>query len=255
MTYTEELVSIVMPSFNSENIIEDSINTVLNQTYSNWELLIVDDCSSDNTVEIVRKIAKKDKRIKIIELDKNSGAGIARNQSIKQAKGKFLAFLDSDDLWMSNKLERQINFMNENNYYFTSTDFNEIEDGKIGEQVTLSHPKLDYAGVLKYCPGNSTVIYNAEKLGKFYAPDIKKRNDFVVWLQVIKKAEYLYGLNETLTTYRVRKGSLSKNKVNLIKYQWRVYREIEDLSLIMSTYLLVHKTLVILRRKLKEKIE
>src|SRR5699024_8533235 len=209
MTYTEELVSIVMPSFNSENIIEDSINTVLNQTYSNWELLIVDDCSSDNTVEIARKIAKKDKRIKIIELDKNSGAGIARNQAIKQAKGKFLAFLDSDDLWMSNKLERQINFMNENNYYFTSTDFNEIEDGKIGEQVTLSHPKLDYAGVLKYCPGNSTVIYNAEKLGKFYAPDIKKRNDFVVWLQVIKKAEYLYGLNETLTTYRVRKGSLS----------------------------------------------
>lgn len=253
MNYTKELVSIVMPSFNSENVIEDSINSVLNQTYSNWELLIVDDCSSDNTVEVVRKIAKKDKRIKLTVLDKNSGAGIARNQAIRQAKGKFLAFIDSDDLWMSNKLEKQIKFMNENNYYFTSTNFNEIEDGKIEERVTLSHPKLDYIGVLKYCPGNSTVMYNAEKLGKFYAPDIKKRNDFATWLQVIKKTKYLYGLNETLTTYRIRKGSLSKNKTNLVKYQWKVYREFENLSLIMSTYLLIHKTLVILRRKLKAK--
>lgn len=239
----EPLVSIIMPAFNSQDFIKQSIQSVLNQTYTNWELLIVDDKSTDTTVEIIKEC--KDDRIKLMQLTRNSGAAIARNTGIKKARGSFIAFLDSDDLWHPEKLTKQINFMLINNYNFTSTQYGNInEDGKLID-LTANHDQLDYDGILKYCPGNSTVIYKAEELGKFYIPDIKKRNDFVMWLQVIKDAGTLYGLKETLTYYRVRENSLSIDKKSLVKYQWKVYRNIEGLSLIKSFYLLFHKVIQI----------
>lgn len=241
------LVSIIMPSYNSEDYIKDSIDSVMNQTYKNWELLIVDDSSTDQTVSIIRNHIKNDARIKLEVLRQNSGAAIARNQAVEKAKGKYLAFLDSDDLWDEKKLSKQINFMEENNYLFTSTSFNEMnDDNQVLNNITHSYEKLDYNGVLKHCPGNSTVMYNAEELGKFYSPDIRKRNDFAMWLQVIKEAKYLYGLSDVLSVYRVREGSLSKNKTDLVKYQWEVYRDIEKLSFMKSLYLLMHKTISVL---------
>lgn len=245
----EEFVSIIMPSYNSEKFISDSIQSVRKQTYENWELLIVDDCSTDQTVSVIKDFMAMDARIQLEVLDRNSGAAIARNTAIRRANGVYLAFLDSDDLWKKDKLSKQIGFMEENQYVFTSTSFEEVdEENKLTNQLVASHKQLDYEGLLKHCPGNSTVVYNAEKLGKFYIPNIKKRNDFVMWLQVIKKAKHLYGLEDVLTYYRVREGSLSKDKVDLVKYQWNVYRKIEGLSFLKSFYLLAHKTLSVLKK-------
>lgn len=242
-----EKVSIIMPAYNASRYIIKPIESVINQTHDNWELVIVDDCSTDNTVDVIRNYQKKDSRIQLYQLEQNSGAAVARNHGIEKATGDYLAFLDSDDLWTHEKLEKQLKFMLTNDYLFTSTNYVEISD-ETGEtlNVVKSHEKLDYCGVLKYCPGNSTVMYNTRELGKFYIPDIKKRNDFAMWLQVIKEAGTLYGIDENLTSYTVREDSLSKNKTDLVKYQWRVYREFEGLSVMKSFYLLFHKTVSVL---------
>lgn len=237
--FIEELVSIIMPAYNSEAFIKESIQSVLNQTYKNWELIIVDDCSNDNTVNVVKSF--KDERIRILILDQNSGAAAARNKGIEAAAGEFLAFLDSDDLWTKEKLEKQLTFMKDNNYHFTCTQYAEIDKNNTVNSIIKVNNRLDYDGVLKYCPGNSTVIYNAKALGKFYAPLIRRRNDFALWLQVIKEAKHLYGLHEPYSIYRVRKQSLSSDKKKLIKYQWKVFREIEKLTVSKSVYLLVNK--------------
>lgn len=237
------LISIVMPAYNSEKYIYDSIISIINQTYSNWELIVVDDCSSDSTVAKINKIV--DSRINLIRLKNNSGAAVARNIAIEKAVGQYLAFLDSDDIWHSNKLEKQLNFMKKNNLYISSTMFANIDEDNSIIDITRNIETQDYDSILKNNPGNSTIMYNADKLGKFYIPNIKKRNDFVMWLKVIKKAKNLYGLPEVLTYYRVREGSLSAKKSDLVKYQWKVYRDIEKLSLTKSFYLLIHKVISI----------
>lgn len=241
----KDKVSVITPTYNSALYVADTIQSVINQTYTNWEMIIVDDHSNDKTVKKIREI--EDPRIKVIVLEKNSGAAIARNTALQEADGEYFAFLDSDDLWKKDKLAKQISFMKDNHYDFTSTAYEHVsEDGeKLGVVVPASK-KLDYNGILKYCPGNSTVIYNAKNLGVFFIPDIKRRNDFVMWLQVIKKSHYHYGLPEVLTYYQVREGSLSSKKTDLVKYQWKVYREIEKLPLWKSSYLLLHKTVSIL---------
>lgn len=243
MMINKPLVSIIMPAHNAEAYITQSIQSVLNQTYQNWELIITDDASSDQTVGVIKSF--QDDRIKILQLLKNSGAAIARNTSIEMASGEFLAFLDSDDLWHKDKLSKQLKFMLDNDFNFTSTEYGNIDENGHLMSITKNHDELDYDGVLKYCPGNSTVMYNAKELGKFYIPDIRKRNDFVMWLKVIKKAGKLYGLKEPLTYYRVREDSLSIDKTSLVEYQWKVYREIEQLGLIKSFGLLVHKVLTV----------
>lgn len=235
------LISIIMPAYNSEKYIYDSILSIINQTYHNWELIIVDDCSSDLTVDKINNI--NDDRIRLIKLKTNSGAAVARNTAVKEATGQYLAFLDSDDFWHPIKLEKQLSFMEDNNYLITSTMFANVDEENSIIDITRNHESQDYNSILKNNPGNSTIMYNAEKLGKFYIPNIKKRNDFVMWLRVIKKAKKLYGLPEVLTYYRVREGSLSANKSDLVKYQWKVYRDIEKLSLTKSFYLLVHKVI------------
>lgn len=235
------LISIIMPTYNCADFIGITLESVISQTYKNWELIIVDDCSIDNTEEIVRYYMESDSRIKYNKLDINSGASAARNKGIDLASGKYIAFLDSDDIWFSEKLSKQINFMEENNYNFTCTNYNKIDEkGKALNRTIQAKMKSDYNGILKNCPGNSTVIYNAEKLGRFKVTDIKKRNDYVMWLQVIKKANYLYGLEETLGSHRIRKGSISSNKFSLASYHWKVYRQIEKLSIIKSSYLIVY---------------
>ncbi|WP_092093495.1 glycosyltransferase family 2 protein [Pisciglobus halotolerans] len=237
----KDCVSIIMPTYNSAKYVENAIKSVLAQSYKNFELIIVDDCSKDNTESIVDKYVKTDIRIKYIKLGINSGPAIARNKGIDLAKGTFISFLDSDDLWFSEKLSKQIKFMKDNEHYFTCTNYNKIdEDGNDINKLVIEKESRDYFGVLKNCPGNSTVIYNAKKLGKFKVPDIKKRNDYLMWLQIIKKADTLHTINEILSSHRVRKGSVSSNKFSLLKYHWNIYRKIEKLSLkdsvSLSTY-------------------
>ncbi|OJF91869.1 glycosyltransferase family 2 protein [Alkalibacterium sp. 20] len=237
----EELVSVIMPAYNCGDLIGVTLDSVIKQTYQNWEIIVVDDCSTDNTAEVVQEYMKKDNRIKYHKLEKNSGAAVARNKAVDLAAGKCMAFLDSDDVWFQEKLTKQIGFMEDNDYGFTCTSYTKIgEKGEHLNRTIVASPKRDYDGVLKTCPGNSTVIYDAEKLGKFKIPDIKKRNDYVLWLQVIKKEKYLYGIEEPLGSHRIRTEGISSNKKSLIGYHWKVYREIENLSLIKSSYLIAY---------------
>lgn len=234
----EELVSIITPTYNCGKFIGETIESVLKQSYENWEMVIVDDCSKDNTKEVVEKYIKKDKRIKYHLLEVNSGAAVARTKAMELAQGKYMAFLDSDDLWSVDKLERQINFMKKNNYNITCTQYEQIdEQGNFINKIIPVKVKTDYNGILLTCPvGNSTVMYNVEKLGKFEVPNIRKRNDDALWLQMLKKEKYIYGMKDTLMQYRIRSNSISSNKISLIKYHWKLYRDIENLSIIRSTF-------------------
>lgn len=231
-------VSIITPTYNCADFIGETIESVISQTYSHWEMIIVDDCSTDNTEEIVKKYCDLDKRIKYIKLKENSGAAIARNKAMELSKGKYMAFLDSDDLWDENKLECQIRFMEGNGYNITCTNYEQIdESGKSMNRIIKTKDKTDYNGVLLTCPvGNSTVMYNVEKLGKFQVPNIRKRNDDALWLQMLKREKYIYGMKSNLMKYRIRSNSISSNKLDLIKYHWYLYRKIENLSVVRSSF-------------------
>lgn len=240
-----DLVSIIMPAYNCEEFIETAIVSVLDQTYPFWELIIVDDCSTDNTWGIIHEYSKLGDKIITLRFEENSGAAHARNSAIDLARGEYIAFLDSDDIWNQEKLEKQISFMKSNNYYFTCTSYDKVdENGNSLNRKLSANIKSDYSGVLKTCPGNSTVIYNASQLGKFKISKIKKRNDYLMWLQVIKKAKYLYGLEQVLGSHRIRKNAISSNKLSLISYHWRVYRKEEKLNFFYSSYLVTYWCLI-----------
>lgn len=228
-----ELVSIIMPSFNSEKTISQSIESVLNQSYSNWELLITDDKSYDSTVKIISTYVENDKRIKFFSSEVNGGAGKARNNSIKMAKGRFIAFLDADDLWLPDKLFKQINFMLENRYLFTYSQYQKFsstaELGIIRPPKTISYQKLLYGNVI----GCLTAIYDAESLGKHYMPLIRKRQDMGLWLEILKKVSKAYCYNEVLAKYRIDSG-MTQNKFSVLKYQWLFYRQVVGLSFLQS---------------------
>ena len=206
----EDLISIITPTYNCGNFIAETIESVLKQSYQNWEMIIVDDCSTDDTEEIVTKYVLHDNRIKYYKLERNSGAAIARNKAMELACGDYIAFLDSDDLWMEDKLEKQLAFMKNNNYNITCTAYEQInEAGQSLNKVIKTKTKIDYNSVLLSCPvGNSTVMYNVNKLGKFEIPNIRKRNDDALWLQMLKKEKYIYGMTDVLMKYRIRNNSI-----------------------------------------------
>lgn len=235
---TEKLVSIIMPTYNCAKFIGRTLDSAKAQTYKNWELIIVDDCSTDNTKEIVEEYMKDDERIKYHVLGENSGAAVARTEAMKLAQGSYMAFLDSDDIWMPEKLERQIKWMEENGYAFSCTAYEQIdEDDKPLGRVIKTIKKTGYNRLLLDCPvGNSTVIYDVEKMGKFEVPNIRKRNDDALWLQMLKKEPYIWGMPDVLMQYRIRQNSISHNKLKVIKYHWKLYREIEHLSVIRSAF-------------------
>lgn len=229
------LVSIIMPSYNTAECIMDSITSVCNQTYENWELLIVDDCSTDNTKEIVAEIS--DPRIKIFYNERNSGAAVSRNRALREAKGQWIAFLDSDDLWMPDKLEKQIKFMEDNEYAFSYTNYEEINSNGDKTGIKVTGPKhISETGMFNYCwPGCLTVMYNAEKIGLVQIENIKKNNDYAMWLKIIKRAD-CYLLDETLALYRRgRKGSISSNSVmTMLKWHYKLFRICEQKNILSS---------------------
>lgn len=243
----EALVSVIMPAYNCGDYIGTSLDSVINQTYKNWEVIVVDDSSTDNTETVVKKYKRDDKRIRYHKLKNNSGAAAARNKAIDLAKGEYMAFLDSDDIWAPEKLYKQVNFMENNGYNFTCTSYTKIdEDGQYMNKTISTQPKRGYDELLKSCPGNSTVVYNARKLGKFKIENIKKRNDYLMWLKVIKKEKILVGIDEPLGSHRIREDSISRNKTSLVKYHWKIYREFEQLSVIKSTTLIFYWIVVTL---------
>ena len=232
------LVSVIMPTYNCGVFIEETIVSIQAQTYQNWEIIIVDDCSKDNTKEIVEALIENDSRIKYHCLETNSGAAVARTTSMKFAQGEYIAFCDSDDLWMPKKLEKQLKFMSDNDYAFSCTAYEQIdENGKSLDKIIKIINKTDYNRLLLDCPvGNSTVMYNVKKMGKFEVPNIRKRNDDALWLTMLKKEKYIWGLSDTLMRYRIRQNSISSNKLAVIKYHWILYREIEHLNVFRSAF-------------------
>ncbi len=230
------MVSIIMPSYNASQFIEESIESVLNQTYQDWELLITDDCSKDNSIEIIQSYVTKDSRIKLFSLKSNGGAAKARNKSISEAKGKYIAFLDSDDIWDSSKLEEQIAFMEVNNLPFSFTAYDQMsEEGELLNKVIEVPKDISYHGYLKNTIiGCLTVIINKELVGDFKMPNIKTSQDMATWLLVLKRGYKAYGLNRNLATYRLVGNSNSSKKSKAAKDVWKVYREIEKLSIVYS---------------------
>lgn len=231
-----ELVSIVMPSYNTANYIEASIESVRRQTYENWELIIVDDCSTDNTDEVVRPFLA-DGRIRYLKNEQNSGAAISRNRALREANGKWIAFLDSDDLWLPEKLEKQVTFMEQNGYHFSYTNYEEINMAGEKTGVRVTGPKrITKTGMFNYCwPGCLTVMYDAEAVGLIQIADIKKNNDYAMWLKVCKKA-HCYLLDEYLGKYRKgRAGSISTHSIKtMIEWHYKLFREVEKQGTVRS---------------------
>ncbi len=236
------LVSIITPTYNAAEYIRETIRSVQAQTYTNWELIIVDDCSTDNTEDIVKEYLV-DERIRYVKTAENSGAAKTRNTGIRLSKGKWIAFLDSDDLWEENKLSKHIDFMQREKLAFSFTSYNVINDrNQIISKFEPKKDRYDYKDILKHCYiGCSTAIYDSEALGKVEMPEAAiKREDFACWLQILKMGISGGCLHENLTRYRIREKSVSSNKFKMIKYQWNVYRKIEELSVFKSVYYLSH---------------
>ena len=231
------MVSIITPSHNTEKFIAKAIDSVLAQSYDDWEMIIVDDLSTDSSPATIKAYAQKDPRIKLLETKQRSGAARARNRAIEVAQGRYIAFLDADDLWMPHKLEKQLAFMAENDLVFTYSSykvFNE-EDEVLTTFVTV--PEISYESMLKTCSvGCLTAIYDTEKLGKMYLPDLPTKEEYVLWLNIMKKIGRTKGIIEPLAYYRIGQTSVSSDKVNAAAWQWKVYRDIEDLSLAKSIY-------------------
>lgn len=228
----DELVSVIMPNYNCAKFIGESVNSVLAQTYKNWELVIVDDCSSDGSAEIFEEFAAKDERIRLFKNEKKSGAAASRNRAIREAKGKWIAFLDSDDLWTCDKLEKQVAFMTENGYHFSCTDYEHIDENSNPLNVLVTGPKkVTRHKMFNYCYlGCLTVMYDAEATGLIQIPDnIAKRNDYALWLKVSKFA-VCYRLQGVYAYYRRRCGSIShQSKLSLIKYHYRLFKDSENM--------------------------
>jgi glycosyltransferase involved in cell wall biosynthesis len=233
------LISIITPNFNASQFISRTINSVLNQTYKNWELLIVDDCSTDNSVEIIEKFVLEDARIKLFKTSHSSGPANTRNLGIKQALGTYIAFLDSDDYWDVNKLAIQIKTMLENELSFTFTGYYVVSEGN--QKLKLVKPKhfVNYTDLLtnNYI-GCLTVMYSVDALGKVYFPNILKRQDWALWLAITKTGIKAIGIDKPLAYYTKRNNSISSNKLLLLKYNWIVYRKFEKIKLLQSLKLM-----------------
>ena len=239
----EEKVSIITPAWNSEKYIGETIRSVQNQTYKNWELIVVDDCSIDNTVNCVKEIAKIDSRVNIIKLKVNGGAANARNVALKNSSGRYIAYLDADDIWKPQKLEKQVTFMKQKKCAFSCTSYEVIDDeGKsLNKQVHML-PVIDYRGfLLNNLLQTLGIMVDTSVIDKKYLwmPNIRRRQDAATWLQILKAGYKCYGIDDVLAEYRRTKGSLSSNKIKAIKGVWSIYRDIEKLPLLFSCYCFV----------------
>ncbi|MGP4070383.1 glycosyltransferase family 2 protein [Halobacillus sp. B29] len=244
-SYNSQLVSIIMPAYNSEKYINEAITSVAKQTYQNWELLIIDDCSHDKTIKTIKNY--NDNRIKLITLKDNSGVANARNVGISTAKGRYLAFLDSDDKWDSNKLSKQLDFMKRHKYSFTFTSYEWIDEYGNRLNKKINAPKeVDYKNLLYGNPiGCLTVLIDRFHINDIKMPNIK-HEDYATWLNVLKMEKInAYGMQESLAYYRKTSSSLSSNKLKTIFWTWNIYRSSQCLSVsksIKCLYMYIYKT-------------
>lgn len=235
---TDPLVSVIMPVHNAEKYLQQAVDSIKGQTYLHWELWMVNDHSSDNSASIMQQLAASDARIHAIHLDSNKGSAFARNIGIEKAAGKYVAFLDADDMWKPEKLAVQVDHMNKNNSVLSCTAYDTMQsDGQAMGRIIGVKKEVRYRQLLKNNTiGCLTVMYDAEKLGKQYMPDIRKRQDYGLWLQILRQGHHAMGINQVLATYRVGMDSLSGNKWRVLRYNWELLRKHEQLSLFASAY-------------------
>lgn len=236
-----QLVSIVSPAYNAERFIADSIESVQAQSHKTWEMLVVDDGSQDATREIVLEYASNDRRIRSIFLSENGGPAAARQAALTVAKGRYIAFIDADDLWLPRKLERQLDFMREREAVVSFTAFRRASANlnRVGRLIKVPE-SLDYSGLLRQTAiATSTVIVDRGKSG----PLVMKQtyyDDFALWLSILRRGVLAYGLNEDLVRYRVVGNSISRNKIKSAKWVWRTYRSVEGLGRVRSCWCLAN---------------
>lgn len=239
----ENLVSIIMPAYNAEKYILNSISSIIQQTYQNWELIIVDDCSTDKTAIVIMNVG--DQRIRLLKNEKNRGAAISRNKALKAAKGKWIAFLDSDDIWHPEKLERQLNFMIKNGYAFTFTDYRIQLNGQWLPYINTGPNVVDKRKMYNYCYFSTiTVMYDRDIVGLIQIEDLKKNNDYAMWLQAVEKTK-CYRMPQCLSYYIKHDNSISSgSKLKLIKWHYILFHcglhKNALLSFILTVNNLVH---------------
>ena len=248
------LVSIITPNWNCAKFICETIKSVQKQSYTNWEMIIVDDCSTDESDNIIKPFLIEDKRIRLLRNRRNSGAALSRNYALREAKGKWIAFLDSDDLWSSDKLEKQLKFMVENNYKFSYTKYTEIDEYGRETGICVSGPKhITKRGMYNFCwPGCLTVMYDCEAIGLIQIADIKKNNDYAMWLKVCHKAD-CHLLPEVLAKYRRgRAGSISTHGyLTLVKWHYKLFHEANGNNAIYSLWLTAWNMIYGIYKKIK----
>lgn len=235
----EVLVSVITPVYNSEKYIEQTIKSVLDQVYKNWELLLINDCSNDTSYEIIKKISKLDSRIRIINNEINRGVSYSRNKGIEVARGKYILFLDSDDLWHKDKLKKQIEFMEKTSAEVSYTGYYKMDNlSNIRGEIKIKK-NLDYEELLKNCLiGLLTSCVESKIIKKYKFKDIKSE-DYVFWLEIIKDVKIFYGIEEPLAYYRVLEKSRSSNKLNIVRHHWYIFRKIEKLKLFKAIYIYI----------------
>ncbi len=245
---SNRVVSVIMPAYNSAQYISEAIESVIAQTYTRWELIIIDDASRDHTNNIIQDFAKKDTRIKFLWNSTNLGTHHTRNKGIEAAEGDFIAFLDADDQWKPQKLQKQVDLLVQGNTAACFASYDLIaENGEALRKQVQALPVLTYEKLLKAnYVGNLTGIYNAKLLGKIYNPEIAKRQDWAMWLKVIEEGGPMEGIQESLAIYRQRKDSISRNKLEMIRYNFNVYHKILGFDLISSLW----KMLIFLNEQL-----
>jgi teichuronic acid biosynthesis glycosyltransferase TuaG len=233
-------VSIITPSYNSSQYIRETVQSVISQTYSDWELIIVDDGSIDNSDLIIKELVNSDTRIKAFFLKENKGVAFARNKAISEASGRYIAFLDSDDIWSSDKLEKQLKFMKINAIAFSFTSYQPFSSFK-SYKVIHAPQKISYEELLRNTIiGCLTVVIDTEFIKKIFMPDYATSQDYAAWLLILKKGYFAYGFNENLAKYRVVSTSNSANKIEMIKGVWSIYRESEKLNILQSFWCLIN---------------
>ncbi|AWG20877.1 glycosyl transferase [Flavobacterium faecale] len=230
------LVSILIPTYNSALFIKDAVQSIREQTYTNWEIIIVDDASTDQTLDILKSIAAIDTRVQWTQLAQNSGTGVARNTALKQAKGRYIAFLDADDLWKPEKLQTQLDFMKSHAVPFTFSSYDCMnEKGKLLNVRVVPPQNLSYRQLF-FCNyvGNLTGIYDSHFFGKVSILPNRKRQDWMHWLTILKKIKSAKAVPESLAIYRIRQNSISASKLDLVKHNFGVYKQFHGLSWISA---------------------
>lgn len=244
--------TIITPIYNAEKFLRETLESISEQSYTDWEAILINDNSNDSSLEIAQSFAKRDPRFKVINRHESGGAARARNDGIRHAKGRYIAFLDSDDVWLPSKLDKQICYMKSNDVAFSYTSYKFLtENGDVKKEVKAPK-RVTYKKLLK---GNViaclTAVYDTDKLGKVLMPDIRKRQDFGLWLKITKMGITGYGIQEPLAHYRLREGSISSAKFDTMLYTWRLYREVEKLPLASSAYYISNHLFGALIKRLK----